>query len=85
MRAKLLLFLLVLGVGCETYDAPNGKTFPWAWGEPPQIQTKDYVLLPLGYGHGSSTLKRWIELNTEKDKVNRELRKFQMPLSEIAD
>jgi len=59
----LLLLLLTLSMGCKTHYAPNGTAFPRDWGEPPQIQTKDYVPLPDGYGHGSSTLKYWIELN----------------------
>ena len=83
MKTKLQVLLAMLSIGCKTYDAPNGKMFPWGWGEPPQIQTKDYVVLPEGYGHGSSTLKRWIELNIEKDRVNAELRKFRAPLNEV--
>ena len=72
-------------LGCKIHNAPNGRYFPLGWGEPPQIQTKDYVLLPNGYGHGSSTLKHWIELNIERDKINMKLKKFQIPLSQIAD
>ena len=45
------------------------KEFPSHWGKPPAIQTKDYVELPEGYGHGSSTLKKWILANLEKDKA----------------
>ncbi len=77
--------MVLFFMGCKTYNAPSGKYFPWSWGEPPKIQTKDYVPLPEGYGHGSSTLKHWIELNIERDKINRKLNKFQIPLSEIAD
>ena len=85
MKIKLLILLVMVSVGCKTYNAPNGRYFPWGWGEPPKIQTKDYVPLPEGYGHGSSTLKHWIELNIERDKINRKLDKFQIPLREIAD
>ena len=42
----------------------------------PEIQTKDYVPLPAGYGHGSSTLRNWIELNMERDRINKELNKY---------
>jgi len=45
------------------YTSPSGKAFPRLWGKPPEIQTKDYVLLPDGYGHGSSTLHHWIMEN----------------------
>jgi len=31
------------------------------------------VPLPNGYGHGSSTLKYWIELNQDHDKVTKAL------------
>lgn len=43
------------------------KEFPKHWGEPPAIQTRDYVPLPGDYGHGSSTLAAWILGNLEKD------------------
>jgi hypothetical protein len=46
---------------CEAVHlSPSGKAFPTHWGKPPEIQTKDYVPLPYGYGHGSSTLYHWI-------------------------
>jgi hypothetical protein len=47
------------------------KEFPAHWGKPPEIQTQDYVELPLGYGHGSSTLKHWINANAEKDRMTK--------------
>ena len=72
MRLLLLLLLITL-TGCTTYYSPNGKAFPWSWGEPPQIQTKDYVPLPDGYGHGSSTLRYWIKLNQDHDKITEAL------------
>lgn len=43
------------------------KEFPKHWGEPPQIQTRDYVPLPGGYGNGSSTLRNWIQKNLDAD------------------
>ena len=43
-------------------NLPFGQTkaFPKKWGNPPQIQTCDWVQLPHGFGSGSSTLKNWI-------------------------
>jgi len=43
------------------HAAPNGKQFPKHWGAPPLIQTRDIRPLPGGYGHGSSTLEKWIQ------------------------
>jgi hypothetical protein len=40
------------------------------WGEPPEIQTRDIVKLPGDYGYGSSTLKTWITLHKERDRLN---------------
>lgn len=45
------------------------KEFPVHWGKPPEIQTQDYVELPAGYGHGSSTLAKWITANLNRDKA----------------
>ena len=56
----ILLILLFLMMGCKIYYAPNGKAFPRSWGKPPEIQLTDVVLLPDGYGKGSSTLRYWI-------------------------
>jgi|TARA_R110000765_G_scaffold229526_1_gene333039 hypothetical protein len=58
---KFLLLLVIIALtGCSTYYAPSGKAFPKNWGKPPEIQTKDYVPLPSGFGSGSSTLLHWI-------------------------
>jgi hypothetical protein len=43
--------------------APAPKKFPAHWGKPPEAQTMDYIPLPGGYGHGSSTMARWIQGN----------------------
>lgn len=45
------------------------KNFPAHWGQPPNLQTRDYVDLPAGFGKGSSTLRNWINANLEKDKL----------------
>ncbi|MDB4614243.1 hypothetical protein OAH18_00995 [bacterium] len=42
--------------------------YPSHWGAPPQLQTRDLVQLPGGYGYGSSTLKNWIQLNLNRDR-----------------
>lgn len=67
MKALTLLILIYL-TGCccptceqEVYYSPSGKPFPAIWGKPPEIQTKDYVPLPNGFGNGSSTLLHWIK------------------------
>lgn len=70
---KWILLVGLLFTGCKFHKAPNGGYFPYGWGEPPQIQTKDHVKLPEPYGYGSSTLKNWIELNKQKDNINKQL------------
>jgi hypothetical protein len=46
----------------------NAKSsFPASWGPVPMIQTRDYVKLPLAYGHGSSTLQKWIQSHLDAD------------------
>ena len=72
MRVLLLVVIFFL-MGCKTYYGPSGKAFPHGWGEPPKIQLKDYVSLPDGYGHGSSTLKHWIEQNKQKVQTQKSL------------
>jgi len=75
MRVALLILLVALFTGCCCWNCPriagpceaiylssSGKAFPASWGKPPEIQTKDYVPLPNGFGHGSSTLLHWIKL-----------------------
>ena len=50
----------------------NARKFPPHWGNPPAVQTRDYVKLPGNFGHGSSTLANWIEENIKRDKKRRE-------------
>ena len=45
------------------------KEFPAHWGQPPANQRRDYVELPAGYGHGSSSLAKWITENLAIDKL----------------
>ncbi len=47
-------------------------SYPAHWGEPPQIQTRDYRPLPGGYGRGSSTLASWIQKNLDTDRAKRQ-------------
>ena len=42
-------------------------SYPTHWGQPPRIQTRDFVELPEPYGKGSGTLKKWIEEKMEED------------------
>src|SRR5215510_2321906 len=65
---KFFLVSANLFLAANIFFAQGTKPFPAHWGKPPEIQTKDYVELPEGYGHGSSTLKKWILANLEKDK-----------------
>ena len=59
----------VLGLSLNLIWAKVTKEFPAHWGQPPAIQTQDYVELPDGYGHGSSTLAKWIAANLSRDKA----------------
>lgn len=55
------------GKTAKVYKSPNGKPYPAHWGAPPLRQTRDLRPLPGGYGRGSSTLGRWIQMNLDKD------------------
>lgn len=65
---KLKYLMASLGLSASLVVAGVSGEFPTHWGKPPAIQTRDYVPLPGGYGHGSSTLAKWITANLEKDK-----------------
>lgn len=67
MKMGPMIGLWVVWSACVAIAAP-AASFPPHWGEPPRIQTHDYVQLPGGYGHGSSTLANWIKANLEKDQ-----------------
>jgi len=71
--------VVILLTGCNIYHSPNGKEFPYGWGSPPEIQTKDYVELPYGYGHGSSTLKHWIVANKRREDIIKALNGDTIP------
>lgn len=66
--SKVILTLVVVGLSSALGLAELKKAFPAHWGKPPEIQTRDYVELPAGFGHGSSTIKHWIAANLAKDK-----------------
>ena len=61
------VFLTLLAGAALALAAEKG--FPAHWGQPPQIQTRDYRDLPGGYGKGSSTLGNWITANLQKDQL----------------
>mmetsp|Transcript_22142 Transcript_22142/g.30424 ORF Transcript_22142/g.30424 Transcript_22142/m.30424 type:complete len:118 (-) Transcript_22142:924-1277(-) len=54
----------------EERSAQTQTKFPEHWGEPPKIQTRDYRVLPGGYGYGSSTLAKWIQKHLDEDREN---------------
>ena len=60
----LLCLLLTIAFSASAAQKP----YPRHWGSPPQIQTQDYIPLPGGYGHGSSTLANWIQRKLDRDK-----------------
>jgi len=62
------MLALMLALAIFQLQAADTKTFPSHWGTPPAIQTRDYIELPGGYGHGSSTLAKWIAGNLAKDQ-----------------
>ena len=64
MTMKTFACLLLIA---GTALAGTTKPFPAHWGEPPKLETRDYRELPGGFGHGSSTLAKWIETNLAKD------------------
>lgn len=75
---KLTHWMAVLGCSAGLLAAEATKDFPAHWGQPPEIQTRDYVPLPGGHGHGSSTLAKWIATNLEKDNAG-----LQSPASTV--
>jgi|ETN01SMinimDraft_1059929.scaffolds.fasta_scaffold431135_2 hypothetical protein len=83
MKKLLLLLILICFAGCKLYNSPSGEYYPYWWGEPPKIETKDHVLLPDNFGHGSSTLKNWISLNTKRDKLEKQMRQLNNELSKF--
>ena len=62
--------MVLLLISAFQLPAAN-KPFPKAWGPPPKIQTQDYVKLPHGFGHGSSTLKNWINQKVAGEAARR--------------
>jgi hypothetical protein len=70
MKTLCLVVLAMIVMGLHAQAAEPVKPFPPHWGEPPKVQTRDHVLLPGGYGTGSSTLAKWISTNMDKDKLD---------------
>jgi hypothetical protein len=67
MITDMKLFIALALFTAVTAVANVTKPFPAHWGEPPKLETRDYRELPGGFGHGSSTLAKWIESNLAKD------------------
>lgn len=84
MKVSSICQKISTGWGVEETFKGLQWSFPKHWGQPPQIQTCDFVELPGGYGHGSSTLKFWIEANLKKDEEAQkvESEKFVLPTTE---
>ena len=76
LLVSLSLFLPLLmmqGIDKKPQEKPEIKkplkrpSFPRHWGPPPKIQVRDHVKLPGKFGHGSSTLSKWVADNIKKD------------------
>lgn len=67
--ASAIAALLILSLGTVPVTAEQAKPFPQHWGEVPNLQTRDDVEWPGGYGRGSSTVAHWIEANLTKDNA----------------
>ncbi len=69
VRFKRLVPLVVFMMASPIAAAADSVSpYPDHWGDPPQVQTRDYVPLPAGYGRGSSTLAKWIQENLDRDQ-----------------
>ena len=62
---------LAVSIIPSTGDKQRKSEFPERWGPEPEIQTSDIVVLPGGYGYGSSTLANWIKENMAKDAMGK--------------
>lgn len=63
------IYAILAGVALAiSANAALEKEFPQHWGEPPAAQTRDLRPLPGGYGTGSGTLAKWIEVKMAADK-----------------
>ncbi len=70
MKTHRILAVLAVAALVINANAALEKEFPKHWGEPPQVQTRDYRKLPGDYGMGSGTLAKWIEMKMAADKVS---------------
>jgi hypothetical protein len=66
---KTLTWIMMGVLSATLVAAETKKEFPAHWGQPPEIQLRDFVELPAGYGQGSSTLRNWIAANLQKDQA----------------
>lgn len=53
----------------DALAAAHASPYPAHWGRPPQMQTRDLVPLPGGYGKGSGTLAKWIQEGLDADEA----------------
>ena len=72
LKASIYLTLVIIIIVFIIYIVNNNNNnnnnnddsiitkYPIYWGHPPELQTEDYIILPLNYGFGSSTEKHWI-------------------------
>lgn len=67
--ARTLMTVAALAMGLTAFAVD--LMFPTHWGQPPEIQTRDYRPLPGGYGYGSSTLANWIQRNLDQDAARK--------------
>ncbi|MCC6823246.1 MAG: hypothetical protein V9H26_24440 [Verrucomicrobiota bacterium] len=71
LNLRIIALVVTLGFSLNLVWGKVAKEFPAHWGKPPEIQTQDYVELPADYGHGSSTLAKWIATNLKRDQAGK--------------
>lgn len=74
-----LCSMLLLNASHAQSDQP---AFPAHWEKPPTEQASDSVVLPYGYGYGSSTLAKWIEVNIKLNHFPEEWGKAPVNLAD---
>ena len=67
MKPAIQFLVTLYTASLCAFGADPKKEFPPHWGDPPAIQTRDIRELPGGYGTGSGTLAKWIQMNLDDD------------------
>ncbi|MFT4548795.1 MAG: hypothetical protein ACI9MB_002748 [Verrucomicrobiales bacterium] len=67
MKRSLIFLSTTITAAFLAIGAPEKKSYPDHWGNPPKVQTRDLRELPGGYGKGSGTLAKWIQKNLDVD------------------